>query len=273
MHGTPLKASLLWKYVYTCTPSLTDVQDLAELLYPKPPKSKNRKYLKVLTRRGYIAKFRIPNLCYYFQVHEKKEIHQPTGMRILDVDILEDAFLTSQGSIGRGTSKNNSKEKQSTLISLIAPPKKTVPKIPAKQNGQMPLSHILQATCCSSTSKRFRNVINKLTLNTKSPVEAPNQRTTASQDHQNPRQLITQLKQVKKVSVTIDLKNSRLRRSYDGITCYFIIDWNLESVMLTCSSFRVSHTADSIDEQFKNTTGSFGISNRYYTSSRTTLLT
>ncbi|KAI6648189.1 hypothetical protein LOD99_11998 [Oopsacas minuta] len=79
MDGTPLKALLLWKYVYNLSPSLTGVQDLTILLCPKPPKAKNRKHLKVLTRSGYIAKFRIPNLCYYSQIHEKREIHIPTG--------------------------------------------------------------------------------------------------------------------------------------------------------------------------------------------------
>ncbi|KAI6659852.1 hypothetical protein LOD99_14192 [Oopsacas minuta] len=48
----------------------------------------------VLTHRGYIAKFRIPNLCYYFQFHEKREKHRQTGMRILDVGILAEVFST-----------------------------------------------------------------------------------------------------------------------------------------------------------------------------------
>ncbi|KAI6655286.1 hypothetical protein LOD99_11429 [Oopsacas minuta] len=59
MHGTHSKAFFYGNMYTTCTPSLSDVQDLTMPLFPKPPKEKNRKYLKVLARRGYIIRFRI----------------------------------------------------------------------------------------------------------------------------------------------------------------------------------------------------------------------
>ena len=81
-------------------------------------------------------------------------------------------------------------------------------------------------------------------------------------DVQKDLRLIARLKQADKICATIDLWSSRQMRSYYGVTGHFILDWTLHSVMLACSRFRGSHTAEANAEQFKNTTAIFGISNK-----------
>ena len=88
--------------IYTaCKPSLTHVQTPITALCPKQPKARSHKYQKVLPRRGYIAKFRIPPktrskpvLLRSAQGELERNAHRPTGMRFLDVGILPEVLST-----------------------------------------------------------------------------------------------------------------------------------------------------------------------------------
>ena len=61
------------------------------------------------------------------------------------------------------------------------------------------------------------------------------------------------------VCVTVDLWTNRQLFSYFEITAHFITscDWDLKSVMLSCSRFRVSHTADATMDQFQSVISEF----------------
>ena len=64
------------------------------------------------------------------------------------------------------------------------------------------------------------------------------------------------------VCVTIDIWSSRQMRSYLGITAHYIVDWCLNSAMLSCSRFKGSHTGEAIFEHFQSTIASFKVSNK-----------
>ena len=57
-------------------------------------------------------------------------------------------------------------------------------------------------------------------------------------------------RKLKSVCVTVDLWSNRQIRSYFGMTAHFIMDWSMQSVMLTCSRFHESHTGDAIAEEY-----------------------
>lgn len=66
------------------------------------------------------------------------------------------------------------------------------------------------------------------------------------------------------VCVTADLWSSRQLRSFLGITAHFIVEseWSLKSVMLACSHFRGSHTAEAINDEFQKVVTSFEITSK-----------
>ena len=51
-------------------------------------------------------------------------------------------------------------------------------------------------------------------------------------------------------------------RSYFGMTAHFLVSWCLQSVMLSCSRFRGSHTGDAIAEEFEKIITSFELSRK-----------
>ena len=63
------------------------------------------------------------------------------------------------------------------------------------------------------------------------------------------------------VCVTVDLWTNRQLCSYFGITAHFITscDWDLKSVMLSCSRFRGSYTADATMDRFESVISEFDI--------------
>ena len=59
-----------------------------------------------------------------------------------------------------------------------------------------------------------------------------------------------QLQLTKSVSLTIDIWSSRDMRSYIGITCHFVMDYKICSLMLSCNRFRGTHSAEHIRAKY-----------------------
>ena len=59
------------------------------------------------------------------------------------------------------------------------------------------------------------------------------------------------LDMVDTVSVTVDLWSNRQMRGFLGITCHFILDWSLRSLILGCKRFRGQHNAENITEHYE----------------------
>lgn len=53
-------------------------------------------------------------------------------------------------------------------------------------------------------------------------------------------------------------------RSYLGVTCHFIADYKLQSLMLACCRFVGSHTEEAIGSHFDETVESFGLTGKVY---------
>ena len=70
--------------------------------------------------------------------------------------------------------------------------------------------------------------------------------------------IVKRLQKASSICVTV---SNRQLRSYIGITAHFIneSEWSLESVMLACSHFKGSHTAEAINEKFQKELISFEI--------------
>lgn len=51
-----------------------------------------------------------------------------------------------------------------------------------------------------------------------------------------------QLSTVDSVCITADIWSSKSMRSYLGITCHYLHEWKIKSVMLCCRRFTGSHT-------------------------------
>ena len=73
--------------------------------------------------------------------------------------------------------------------------------------------------------------------------------------------ILKRLQKASSICVTVDLWSNRQLRSYISITAHFIneSEWSLESVMLACSHFKGSHTAEAINEKFQKELISFEI--------------
>ena len=67
------------------------------------------------------------------------------------------------------------------------------------------------------------------------------------------------------VCVTVDLWTNRQMRSYIGITCHFIDNFQLQSTMLACRRFKGSHTAEIIHATFTEITTSFNLETKILT--------
>ena len=71
-----------------------------------------------------------------------------------------------------------------------------------------------------------------------------------------------QLRKTNKVCAMIDIWSSRQMWSYFSITGHFIVDWELQSVMLVCMWFQGSYTANAIAELFDGKTAVFDLTNK-----------
>uniref|UniRef100_A0A1X7SHK7 DUF659 domain-containing protein n=1 Tax=Amphimedon queenslandica TaxID=400682 RepID=A0A1X7SHK7_AMPQE len=70
------------------------------------------------------------------------------------------------------------------------------------------------------------------------------------------------LKDVKELSLTMDIWSNRQMRSYTGITAHYISNWKLQSLMLSCNRFKGSHTGEKIFQEYEDTVTYFGISSK-----------
>ncbi len=62
----------------------------------------------------------------------------------------------------------------------------------------------------------------------------------------------------------MDIWSNRQMRSYTGITVHYILDWKLESAMLSCNRFKGRHTGENIFQEYENTITSFEISSKLH---------
>ena len=141
-------------------------------------------------------------------------------------------------------------DNQSTLEGLVSPPKKYSTNDQQQTNltdalvtfiagDLMPLSVVesprFQALM-SLSDPRFQFSSRKLFRNKLLPEKSA----------QVKKNIMRFLQNASVVCVTADLWSSRQLRSFLGITAHFIVksEWSLKSVMLACSRFRGSHTAE-----------------------------
>ena len=59
------------------------------------------------------------------------------------------------------------------------------------------------------------------------------------------------LEKVDSVSITVDLWSNRLMKGFLGITCHFIFDWSLRSLILGCNRFCGEHNAENIAQNYE----------------------
>ena len=59
------------------------------------------------------------------------------------------------------------------------------------------------------------------------------------------------LEKVDSLSITVDLWSNRLMKEFLGITCHFIFDWSLRSLILGCNRFRGEHNAENIAHNYE----------------------
>ena len=74
--------------------------------------------------------------------------------------------------------------------------------------------------------------------------------------------LVNRLQETDAICLTIDLWTNRQIRSYSGVSCHYIMNFNLCSPMLACSRFRATHTPQSISDKFDRTKCDFSIANK-----------
>ena len=71
-----------------------------------------------------------------------------------------------------------------------------------------------------------------------------------------------EMQQAQDICLTVDLWSSRDMRSFLGITGHFILDYTLQSIMISCSRFKGSHTGDRIFAVYQETLAHFGIAEK-----------
>ena len=62
----------------------------------------------------------------------------------------------------------------------------------------------------------------------------------------------------------MDMWTNRQLRSFIGITCHYILNWKIESVILACNRYKGRHTAERIYQEYEDTvlSLSFGIADK-----------
>ena len=73
------------------------------------------------------------------------------------------------------------------------------------------------------------------------------------------------LEQVKNVSLTLDLWSSQQMKGFLGITCHFILNWTMQSLMLECKRFKGRHTAENIAHNYDEVITSYNIDRKIVT--------
>lgn len=63
--------------------------------------------------------------------------------------------------------------------------------------------------------------------------------------------LKSKLRAVESVCLTIDLWSNRQMKGFIGITGHFILDWCIESIMVSCKRFRGQHCAENIRQEYE----------------------
>ena len=76
------------------------------------------------------------------------------------------------------------------------------------------------------------------------------------------RSLTEQFNSVNDICLTMDLWSSRDMRSFVGITGHFVAEHMLRSVMLACSKFKGSHTAENIYAVYERTVATYGLASK-----------
>ena len=71
-----------------------------------------------------------------------------------------------------------------------------------------------------------------------------------------------EMQQAQDLCLTVDLWSSRDMRSFLGITGHFILDYTLQSIMITCCRFKGSHTGDRIFSVYQETLAHFAIAEK-----------
>ena len=112
-------------------------------------------------------------------------------------------------------------------------------------------------------SKYFRNLMEKAN----SKYQVPSRKhLTSKLIHEKVSNLkesiISELKSVTNVCLTLDLWSNRQMRAFLGITGHYITEWQLKSVMLACSRFKGKHTAEKILQEYEETVSSFEIGHK-----------
>ena len=67
------------------------------------------------------------------------------------------------------------------------------------------------------------------------------------------------------VSLTLDLWSNRVMKGFLGITCHFILNWSMYSLMLECKRFKGRHTAENIYTYYCEATTSHNIKGKVIT--------
>ena len=60
----------------------------------------------------------------------------------------------------------------------------------------------------------------------------------------------------------MDLWTNRQMRSFSGITAHFILNWQMESVILGCTRFKGHHVAEKIYQQYEEAVSHFQITEK-----------
>lgn len=64
------------------------------------------------------------------------------------------------------------------------------------------------------------------------------------------------------ICLTVDLWSNRQMRGFIGITGYFILNWQLESVLIVCKRVKGRHTAEKIRQEYEEALAGYDISDK-----------
>ena len=76
--------------------------------------------------------------------------------------------------------------------------------------------------------------------------------------------IIHQLKMTESVCLTIDIWSSRQMRGYIGMTAHFILEWNLQSILVCCKRFKGKHTSENIRNAYEEALACFDIAHKLW---------
>lgn len=70
------------------------------------------------------------------------------------------------------------------------------------------------------------------------------------------------LTSVENICLTVDLWSNRQMRGFIGITGHFILNWQIESVMIVCKRVKGRHTAEKIRQEYEEALAGYDISDK-----------